>query len=79
MDRIIDYASSRVNYNHMQLAKYLGSKLNDFNKSEWDRLKDAKIWPKYNSNDQHFITRELFVPLDLYREFLLPTIEWTEK
>ncbi|RIA98236.1 hypothetical protein C1645_750373 [Glomus cerebriforme] len=79
VDRIIDYASSGVNYNHMQLAKYLGSKLNDFNKSEWDRLKDAKIWPKYNSNDQHFIARELFVPLDLYREFLLPTIEWTEK
>lgn len=88
MDLILECASGE-NFDHMQLAKYLGSMSDNLKDDEWEILKNAKIWPKEKqatSRDdkiddirQKFAARELFVPLGLYREFCLPVIEWTEK
>jgi len=72
----------------MQIAKFYGSISDDLEENEWKRLKKAKIWPKDNlvnsqnnnySEVQYFIAKDLFVPLDLHREFGLPIIKWTEK
>ena len=57
----------------------------DLEDDDRKKLKDAKIWSKEDSQiniiddiNQYFIAKDLIVPSDLYREFGLPIIKWTE-
>ncbi|CAG8648279.1 9359_t:CDS:2, partial [Funneliformis caledonium] len=84
--------SCQENYDHMRIVKYLAELADNLQDDEWKRLMHAKIWPKNKQIDlqnnkiedikpkvQLYTARDLYIPLDLYRKFCLPTIEWKEK
>ncbi|CAG8483552.1 3154_t:CDS:10 [Funneliformis caledonium] len=77
------YISNEEYYDPLQIAKYFGSSLSNLEESYLEELKAKEIWFANgtgnlpNNKAQRFVASDLYIPLDLYREFGLPIINWT--
>ncbi|CAI2188896.1 2664_t:CDS:2, partial [Funneliformis geosporum] len=71
------------NCDHMQVAKYFGTALSNLEESYLEELKTKEIWfadgtaNLTNNKARRFVASDLYVPLDLHREFGLSIIKWT--
>ncbi|EXX52939.1 hypothetical protein RirG_248640 [Rhizophagus irregularis DAOM 197198w] len=75
---IFDRLVNQGNWDHVQLIKYLASRMNDLKENDINILKNKPIWPKENLEYSH-PDKNLYIPLPLHREFGLPIIDWKGK
>jgi hypothetical protein len=74
-DRLLD-----LNWDHIQLIKYLASVQDKLSDVEWGRLKATKMFPKDGSSENERCRAcELYAPTEKIKSFGLPVIAWNSR
>jgi len=68
-----------LNWDHIQLIKYLTSVSEKLSNDEWNKLRKASIFPSENNNqNSRNCASELYFPNDALRELGVPIISWNK-